>query len=234
MTARAEQREGERAPVRAKTRRRGDDLVRAVKAATVEQLCSVGYARLSMEGVAAAAGTGKAALYRRWSSLDELVRDSLRDLLPAPPEPDPAIPLRAGAVELVSYLNDALFDSKRAAFQAVAADSGKDDSMLRELFRERVLDPCGQRLVELVERHTGVAGPQDALIASVAPALVMYECMFGRPMLTPEQVESIVDTVLLPLVEHRPTARAGTASDDAAPGSPRVAAGPARKSPRRS
>lgn len=180
-----------------KTRRRGEDLVHAVHTATAEQLCSVGYARLSMEGIAAAAGTGKAALYRRWSSLDELVRDTLGDLLPSPPEVPGDTTLRAGMIELVSYLNDALFDSKRAAFQAVAAHSGEDTSMLRELFRERVLDPCQDRLLELMEREG--AGPRNARIASVAPALVMYDCTLGRPMLTAAELESIVDDVLLPL-----------------------------------
>lgn len=189
------------AAVSRKSRRRGEDLVHAVYAATVEQLCTVGYARLSMEGVAAAAGTGKAALYRRWSTLDELVRDTLGDMLPPPPEVDESTALRAGMIELVSYLNDALFDSKRAAFQAVAAHSGDDTSMLRELFRDRVLDPCQARLLELMKRHGVDSGPHDALIASVAPAMVMYDCTLGGPMLTADQLESLVDNVLLPLVD---------------------------------
>jgi len=189
------------AAVSRKPRRRGEDLVHAVYAATVEQLCTVGYARLSMEGVAAAAGTGKAALYRRWSTLDELVRDTLGDMLPPPPEVDESTALRAGMIELVSYLNDALFDSKRAAFQAVAAHSGDDTSMLRELFRDRVLDPCQARLLELMKRHGVDSGPHDALIASVAPAMVMYDCTLGGPMLTADQLESLVDNVLLPLVD---------------------------------
>lgn len=184
-----------------KSRRRGEDLVQAVYAATVDQLCTVGYARLSMEGIAAAAGTGKAALYRRWSTLDELVRDTLGDMLPPPPEVDEGTELRAGMVQLVSYLNDALFDSKRAAFQAVAAHSGDDTSMLRELFRDRVLDPCQNRLLELMKRHGAESGPHGALIASVAPAMVMYDCTLGRPMLTADQLESLVDNVLLPLVD---------------------------------
>ncbi|MCP2168465.1 hypothetical protein LX83_005343 [Goodfellowiella coeruleoviolacea] len=44
-------------------------------------------------------------------------------------------------------------------------------------------------------------GPRSALIASVAPPMVMYDCILGRPMLTAAQLESIVDGVLLPLVD---------------------------------
>ena len=186
---------------RPQTRRRGEELVHAVYAATVEQLCTVGYQKLSMEGIAAAARTGKAALYRRWRTTDELVRDALGDLLPEPPELAAGISLRAGLLTVLDYLNDALFDSKRAAFQAVAAETGADNSMLRTLFYQRVLDPCQSRIVELISRNVADAASiaTATLISSVAPALVMYDCMFGRSMLTRAQLESMVDSVLLPL-----------------------------------
>ncbi|MEV7028182.1 TetR family transcriptional regulator, partial [Kitasatospora sp. NPDC093558] len=57
-------------------RRRGEVLESAIFGATLQQLVTDGYARLTMEGVAAAAQTGKAALYRRWSSKEELVKDA--------------------------------------------------------------------------------------------------------------------------------------------------------------
>ena len=91
---------------------------------------------------------------------------------------------------------------KRAAFQAVAAPSGNDTSMLRELFRERVLDPREHRLRELIERHGFTLGLRGALIVSVAPAMVMYDCTLDRSMLTAKQVESPVARILLPLLGH--------------------------------
>ncbi len=66
------------------TRRRGEALERAIFAAVIDQLAAVGYAGLTMDGVAAAASTGKAALYRRWPSKAELVADALGHALPAP------------------------------------------------------------------------------------------------------------------------------------------------------
>lgn len=178
---------------RPQTRRRGDNLVRAVYTATADALCTVGYGNLTIESIAAAAGTGKAALYRRWPSLDDLVRDTLGDLLPPPPVLDASTPLRDGLVEVVAYLNEALFASKRAAFVAVASHSAEETSKLRELLRERVLDPCQHQLMTL-------GGERGELVASTAPAMVMYECTMGRPPLTRTRVEAIVDTVLLPLM----------------------------------
>lgn len=61
----------------------------AITEATFAELAEAGYARLSMEGVARRAGVGKAALYRRWSSkqdmLSELIRAAVEDTLPPTP-----------------------------------------------------------------------------------------------------------------------------------------------------
>src|SRR5690242_10940175 len=65
-------------------RRRGRALELAIFEATLEQLTSGGFARMTMEGVAGAAQTGKAALYRRWPSKLELVLDALGFTLSPP------------------------------------------------------------------------------------------------------------------------------------------------------
>ncbi len=45
-----------------------DEVTEAITAAFFEELAAVGYGRLSIEAVAKRAGTGKAAVYRRWPS----------------------------------------------------------------------------------------------------------------------------------------------------------------------
>ncbi|MFP5220181.1 MAG: TetR/AcrR family transcriptional regulator C-terminal ligand-binding domain-containing protein [Actinomycetes bacterium] len=52
----------------------------AIRRATLDLLADVGYAAMSMEAVAAAAGVGKATLYRRWPSKEQLVVDALATL----------------------------------------------------------------------------------------------------------------------------------------------------------
>src|SRR5690606_38992812 len=66
----------------ASLRRRGAVLERAILDATLEQLSTVGWNGLTMEGVAAGAQTGKAAVYRRWPSKEDLVADALKVGLP--------------------------------------------------------------------------------------------------------------------------------------------------------
>src|SRR5215218_6373882 len=70
-------------PPQAATRRRGETLEQAIFQAVLDQLQSVGYARLTMEGVAACAHTGKAALYRRWPRKEDLVVDALDHAMPS-------------------------------------------------------------------------------------------------------------------------------------------------------
>lgn len=49
------------------------DVTEAIRAAVFEELAAVGYARMSIEGIARRAGVGKAAIYRRWRSKLRLV-----------------------------------------------------------------------------------------------------------------------------------------------------------------
>ncbi|MEV0195199.1 TetR/AcrR family transcriptional regulator [Nonomuraea sp. NPDC050691] len=52
-----------------------DSVTQAITSAFFEELAAVGYGRLSMEAVARRAGTGKAAIYRRWPSKEAMTVD---------------------------------------------------------------------------------------------------------------------------------------------------------------
>jgi len=58
-------------------RRRGTALEDAILSATWAELVSGGYARLTYDSVAQGAGTSRAVIYRRWPTLNSLVRDAI-------------------------------------------------------------------------------------------------------------------------------------------------------------
>lgn len=58
-------------------RKRDDSLDSAIINAALSILAEFGYDRMTMDLVAAQAKTGKASMYRRWTSKTELVRDAL-------------------------------------------------------------------------------------------------------------------------------------------------------------
>ncbi|MGP9020518.1 TetR/AcrR family transcriptional regulator [Streptomyces sp. BR1] len=51
------------------------DVTEAIRKAVFEELAAVGFARMSIEGIARRAGVGKTAVYRRWKSKLSLVLD---------------------------------------------------------------------------------------------------------------------------------------------------------------
>ncbi|MFF1835876.1 TetR/AcrR family transcriptional regulator [Streptomyces sp. NPDC058231] len=52
-----------------------EDVTDAIRSAVFDELAAVGFARMSIEGIARRAGVGKTAVYRRWKSKLALVLD---------------------------------------------------------------------------------------------------------------------------------------------------------------
>ena len=64
-------------PRRMPGRPRSEASHHAIIEATLELLVEAGYGSLTMEAVRTRAGVGKATIYRRWASKEELVRDAI-------------------------------------------------------------------------------------------------------------------------------------------------------------
>jgi AcrR family transcriptional regulator len=84
---------------------RTDDRAETIMRATLEVAQEAGYAKLSIEGVAARAGVGKHTVYRRWPSKGLLFLDSLLSLN------EPVLDL--------SYTGDVMADLRRQIYAAV-------------------------------------------------------------------------------------------------------------------
>ncbi|MDP9429923.1 MAG: TetR/AcrR family transcriptional regulator [Actinomycetota bacterium] len=92
-------------PTRTRTGGRRLDASRdaAIASAVVEVLGRTGYAGLTMDAVALAAGVGKATIYRRWSSKIDLLL-SVMDMVGAP---GPAVPDTGGLrADLIAVLTE--------------------------------------------------------------------------------------------------------------------------------
>src|SRR5687768_13562904 len=102
---------------RVKQRRRGAELEHAVLSAAWDELVAVGYAKLTMESVAARARTGVAVLYRRWANKDQLALAAIEHYRNSHPVAVPDTGSLSG--DLLSLLTS--MSEARATFFAIAA-----------------------------------------------------------------------------------------------------------------
>ncbi len=185
-------------------RRRGKVLEQAIFQATLDELVATGYARLSMEAVAVGARTGKAAIYRRWPSKEELVLDTLRATLPEPgPAPDTGS-LRGDLLELVSRTRAAMLSLPGCAGRVIMSELDHERAApFVGLMHQRVIAPSTSLMHEVLSR--GVlrgevrADAVNPLIVDVVPAVMLYRAKTHGPPSEAEAIE-LVDQVLLPAV----------------------------------
>lgn len=182
-------------------RRRGEALRQAIFDAVFAQLRDVGYGRLTMGAVAAEAGTGKAALYRRWCTREELVADAVRHGLPSPSEAPTHDTVRADLVEQLRRLRDALAHTGGAALNAAA-----EDGTIRAAFTERIVEPCQALIVAALRRgaergEIAELAPDVARkVAAVGPAMLIHQVLTGDTSVSDADLDALVDDVLLRMV----------------------------------
>src|SRR5216683_6920057 len=89
-----------------RTRRRGAVLEDAILDAAWDELAAVGYAQVTMAGIAARAGTNKAALYRRWPNRTELLAAAIdRRVVPLGVESIDTGGLRGDVIAVLEAMN---------------------------------------------------------------------------------------------------------------------------------
>ena len=191
------------APPHARSRRRGEALERAIFDAVLDELQRVGYVGLTMEGVAARAHTGKAALYRRWPRKEDLVVDAIEHALPSPAELPDHGDVRDDLLDLLRRLAAMLNSKAGCALQCLMSETERDEAFAR-LLHERVKEPRKRMFLDLLRRGAdrGQVRPTAAtqLVAEVGPALVMQRFLAEGAPVPDAYVASVVDDVVMPLL----------------------------------
>lgn len=183
----------------ARSRRRGEALEHALYDATLAELGDVGYAGLTMEGIAARARTGKAALYRRWSTKHALVQAALLYALPPLPEPRADRSARENLLAVFTAHCDVL--AGKTAFPSLAIMGQLiHEPELRTIFADAVVAPR-LRIIESILRTGERNGEVDSatltpLTARVGPALINQQMMLTGAPPNRRQLVRIVETVI--------------------------------------
>jgi len=194
---------GPAAPVAA--RRRGRALEAAIFEATLELLTSGGFARLTMEGVAGAAQTGKAALYRRWTSKADLVVHALGATLPPPVGIPDLGSVRAELVQLMAGFGMIMGSPAGTAIRVLMAELDHEQAVaFKDFLDGRVMRPANAAILGILgrgERRGDVRpGAATPIVADVAPAMLLYRAKVCEGVVDEAFCTELVDQVLMPLV----------------------------------
>jgi AcrR family transcriptional regulator len=190
-------------------RRRGAALEDAILTAAFTELSEVGYTAFSVEGVAARARTGKASIYRRWPSKQELVLDVLCEMLPSPEqcgmaqEWDDSMTTADAFREIARTVSGLLGSPAGDAMRAVKCEALSDPE-LAQAIDDRFQAPRRAMVLELLRRgvERGEVRPEvvTPLIADVLPAMLTYRIVLQREKLSERDISAIMEQVIIPLV----------------------------------
>ncbi|MEV4564227.1 TetR/AcrR family transcriptional regulator [Nonomuraea sp. NPDC049419] len=189
---------------RKQPRRRGEALSAAIFQATLDELSEVGYAGLTMEGVAERARASKASLYRRWPSRIELVMDAVYRVLPSPGSAPDTGNLRDDLVALLTTTSNALSGPAGEAMRGLLGEALRGESPLGSMRRNT--QGRGRRLMEEVVQRAierGEVDPSDVTPRRIdaGHALLRHHFLFEGLPFPDGLVVQIVDEVLVPLLK---------------------------------
>jgi AcrR family transcriptional regulator len=179
----------------------------AILDAALELVMEVGYDRLSMDALAERACAGKATIYRHWSGKAEVVAEAVRRR--QCPELDLPIDtgsLRGDLLASLGRINDSMA-AEDAALMIGVMSAMQSDPVLADLMRTQVVDIKRANFEEIIEqavrRGELPSGSRAAdLIHEVMPAMVFTRLVIQGKPITEEFAAHLVDTIVLPLLQH--------------------------------
>jgi AcrR family transcriptional regulator len=178
----------------------------AIVDAVIDVLVRDGYDRLTMEGVAAAAGVGKATVYRRWGSKAELVIDAMATLRPAI-EPIDTGSLDGDIEVMVRQSCNSLSRRTQQVMVSICSALPREPELL-VAFRTRFAEPRIARIAEMFERsqRRGELRPDldVPMAASLLPSLLLQRALMTGEPAGLAYAQQIVSSVLLPVLGRPP------------------------------
>src|SRR5689334_8291200 len=176
-----------------------------IRAAILRLLADVGYGALTMDAVAAEAGVGKATIYRRWRTKQDLVVDTISDLNREEAGPPDSGSLESDLRQMLQQMV-AVINGPAGAATLSLLSTVPHQPALAEAFRngplavwrhsfEQIWDRAEQR----GEVRSGMAG--SVLSEATSALLVQRWLLTGEPV-DEAYADEVLDSVVMPLVRN--------------------------------
>jgi AcrR family transcriptional regulator len=177
--------------------------LQAIYASTLAELADSGFGRLTMEGIAGRAKTGKMPLYRRWSCTQDLVLDALRNALANLTGLDSELPdtadLRADLLALLGQVRAVMAGPVGPAMIALLSERTRHPELLEAVREHFGVHGRILRVLRAAAEHGEIRADRvNPRIAYAGPALMIVQFITTGLPPGEDEVASIVDDVLLP------------------------------------
>jgi AcrR family transcriptional regulator len=181
----------------------------AIRAALLRLLGEVGYGGLTVDAVAEQAGVGKATIYRRWPSKQDLIVDSISELgsvLTVPPDTGS---LREDIRQFMHLIVEVTRSPIGAMLQSLVSAMHHHPE-LRAAYRAGPLtvwrNAYAQMWARAEARGEVTPGLASSPMAETTSALIVQRWLLTDEPVNEEYADRILDTVVMPLLRHaRPT-----------------------------
>ncbi|WAC53536.1 TetR/AcrR family transcriptional regulator [Gordonia sp. SL306] len=180
-------------------RRRGAELERAILEAVRDQVDRHGYANTTYEGVAAAAGTGKAVLYRRWATKAHMVLAAMA----ADEQIELTFTVDTGSLaddlKLALRGGRDILDHRREMVVGLLADlDPSDPGWGQSLFSDRISVVLGPIVDQARARGELGDAPLPPRVLAVPLTMLRHDTLvYGR--VSDDDIAEIVTTCIVPL-----------------------------------
>ena len=189
---------------RTRQRRRGEELEAALLEAAWQELVETGFARLTMESVAARAKTGVAVLYRRWPNKDDLVIAAIHHYGNTHPVEIPDTgSLRDDMIALLSGASTARVSFVAiitAAFSGLLSSTGLTPAQVREKVMADRPTWSDQIFARAHKRGEIDLDRIPPAVLTMPFDLIRHDMLMTYKPIPSERVLAIVDDLFMPLV----------------------------------
>lgn len=186
----------------------------AILDAAIDVLGEVGYSAMTMDMVALRAKAGKATLYRRWPSKEELILDAVDrmkgtavDLKDLPDTGD----LRADLIALFRP-QSAEEDTRRLSAMAGLVSLLSHRALFAEAAHSALIEPWSEahRLLmrRAASRHEIPSSADIETICEVLPTMAAYRTIVQRKPFDRDFLVSTIDILIMPALRRDPTGSA--------------------------
>lgn len=172
---------------------------RAILDAAVDLLVEVGFGGMSMEALAARAGVGKAAIYRRWASKEQVVVESLKARNQCHVPLNDTGDLRADLLAMLEGIRRTMIGEDGPIMTAFVSEKARHPELRAEFERVFVTERRAhvrQIIGAAVERGELPTDTDIDLVGEAGPAILFHHMMVHDRQLDADLPQRIVALLL--------------------------------------